>query len=60
MVDADEVKHRSVDWRGEAAIADHILSNGGKTIDPTRLLEEELVSPSIYSEGGGDCRMDDP
>ena len=30
-----------------------------KTIDPTRLLEEELVSPSVYSEGGGDRRMDD-
>ena len=60
MVDADEVKNRSVDWRGEAALADHVLSNGGKTIDPTRLLEEGLVSPSVYSEGEGDRRMDDP
>ncbi len=60
MVDASEVKNRSVDWLGEAALADHILSNGGKTIDPTSgLLEEVLVSPSIDSGGGGDRRVDD-
>ena len=60
VVGADEVKNRSVDWRGKAALVDHVLSNEGKTIDPTRLLEEELVSPPVYSEGGGDRRMDDP
>jgi len=24
------------------------------------LLEEELVSPSIFSDGGSDCRIDGP
>ncbi len=61
MVDANEVKNRSVDWRGEAALADHVLSSGGKTIDSiSGLLEEELVSPSIDSRSRGDCRVDDP
>lgn len=50
LVDASEVKNGSVDCRRETLLADHLLSDGGQTIDPTRgLLEEELVSPSIYS-----------
>ena len=61
MVGANEVKNRSVDWRGEAALADHVLSNEDKNIDSTRgLSEDELVSPSIYSVGGEDRRMDVP
>lgn len=45
----------------ETVLADHILSNGGQTIDPTRrLLEDELVSPSIHSDGGRDSHMDFP
>lgn len=48
LVDASEVKNRSVDWQRETVLADHLLSNGGQTIDPTRgLLEEELVNRSI-------------
>ncbi len=45
----------------ETVLVDHVLLNGGQTIDPTRgILEEELVSPSVYSGGGRDCHMDDP
>ncbi len=50
-----------MDWRRETVLADHVLSNEGQTIDPTRgLLEEELVSPSIYSDSGSDCHIDGP
>ncbi len=61
LVDADEIKNCSVDWQRETALEDHVLSNEGQTMDPTRgLLEEELVSPSVYSDGGRDCHLNGP
>ena len=59
MVNANEIKNHSIDWRREAALAEHVLSNGSQTINPTRgLLEEELVFLFIYSEDKGDRRID--
>lgn len=60
MVDANEVNHRSVDWRRETILADHVLSQEGQNIDLAQgIFEEELVSPSIHSDGGRGCRTHD-
>lgn len=59
LIDTNKVKSRSVDWRMETGLADHILSNRGLIRGPTiGLLQEELVSPSIYPVGGKDFRID--
>ena len=58
LIDINEVKSRSVDWDKETELADHVLANSGQTIDlTTGLLQEELVSPSIYSDGGREFHM---
>ena len=50
LIDGNDVKSCSIDWRMEKPFAERILSNQGETADQTTWKSaEDLVSPSIYS-----------
>jgi len=61
LVNGNEIKNCSIDWRMETQLAGRILSNQGETIIQTILTSpEELVFPSIHSGEGIDSQVDDP